>query len=201
MAEIVLIRHGETAWSRAGRHAGRTDIPLTSHGEAAARSLAGGLAHRPFGLVLVSPLARAVRTAALAGLPSDDRDPDLVEWDYGEFEGRTTPDIRRDLGDPGWSIWDARIGPGSTPGEQPDDVADRCRRVLARCAPVLASGRDCALVAHGHLLRILTATWLDLAATCARLWALDAGALSALGHEHEQRVIQHWNVPAPAADG
>lgn len=190
---IWLIRHGETEWSRSGRHTGRTDIPLTPDGEQVAASLAPSLASLDPGLVLCSPLSRARRTAELAGLRPDATTPDLLEWDYGAWEGRTTAEIRTELADPAWLVWDHPIPPGETPGEQLADVRVRTRRVLDRCEPVLAEGRDCVLVAHGHVLRILTATWLDLPPIDGRLFALDAGRLSALGHEHETPVIVLWN--------
>lgn len=190
---IWLIRHGETEWSRSGRHTGRTDIPLTPDGEQVAASLAPSLASLDPGLVLCSPLSRARRTAELAGLRPDATTPDLLEWDYGAWEGRTTAEIRTELADPAWLVWDHPIPPGESPGEQLADVRVRTRRVLDRCEPVLAEGRDCVLVAHGHVLRILTATWLDLPPIDGRLFALDAGRLSALGHEHETPVIVLWN--------
>lgn len=190
---IWLIRHGETEWSRSGRHTGRTDIPLTPEGEHVASSLAPSIATLDPGLVLCSPLSRARRTAELAGLTPDASTPDLLEWDYGAWEGRTTAEIRTDQHEPGWLVWDHPIPAGETPGEQLADVGLRTRRVIDRCAPVLAEGRDCVLVAHGHVLRILTATWLGLPPIDGRLFALDAGRLSALGYEHETPVILLWN--------
>lgn len=189
---IVLIRHGETAWSLTGQHTGRTDIPLTAAGEERARALSTRLAGHSFGLQLCSPLMRARRTAELAGL-SPVLDDDLTEWDYGAWEGRTTAQIREELEDPDWVVWDHPVPSGATPGEQPADVALRAARVIERCLPVLDSGQDVALIAHGHFLRILTATWLGLPADCGRLFALDAGALSTLGFERAQRVITNWN--------
>lgn len=193
---IVLIRHGETQWSRDGRHTGRTDLPLTEAGERAARTLAP-LLPDAVDLVLCSPLQRAQRTAELAGLTVTAIDPDLVEWDYGAWEGRTTAQIRASLGDPHWVIWDHSVPPGSTPGEQPADVAVRAARVLERCRPVVDAGGTCVLVAHGHVLRILTACWLGLAPIDGRLFGLDPATLSVLGHEHEQQVIRSWNSQAP----
>jgi broad specificity phosphatase PhoE len=189
---IVLVRHGETEWSRSGQHTGRTDLPLTEKGRSDAAKLTPHLAGRHFGLVLISPLGRARETAHLAGLAGD-TDPDLMEWDYGAYEGRRTADIRADLADPTWTIWRDPIPPGDTPGEQPQEVAVRAGRVLDRCLPVLEQDRDVALVAHGHFLRMLAATWLDLPAVDGRLLALDAGGLSSLGFEHEQHVIRTWN--------
>ena len=190
---IVLIRHGETPWSKSGQHTGLTDIPLTDNGRERASALAPRLASRAFGLVLTSPLSRARETAHLAGLDPQD-DPDLLEWDYGAWEGRTTADIRVDLQDPTWVVWDHPVPAGATPGEQPEDVAIRAHRVIRRCQPFLASGESVALVAHGHFLRILTATWLGLPATAGRLFALEAGALSGLGFERDQHVITYWNT-------
>ncbi len=190
---IVLIRHGETPWSKSGQHTGLTDIPLTDNGRERASALAPRLSSRAFGLVLTSPLSRAQETAHLAGLDPQD-DPDLLEWDYGALEGRTTADIRVDLQDPTWVVWDHPVPVGATPGEQPEDVAIRAHRVIRRCQPFLASGESVALVAHGHFLRILTATWLGLPATAGRLFALEAGALSGLGFERDQHVITYWNT-------
>jgi probable phosphoglycerate mutase len=191
--QIVLIRHGQTLWSLSGQHTGRTDIPLTPDGESRADALAPALSHRSFGLQLCSPLQRAQQTALRAGL-APTLDADLLEWDYGAWEGRTTSDIRQELGDENWVIWDHPIPSGETPGEQPDDVAARTQRVIDRCLPVLEAGQDCVLIAHGHVLRILTATWLGLPAIDGRLWTLDAGCVSTLGFERTQHVITHWNV-------
>lgn len=189
-AQIWLIRHGETQWSLDGRHTGRTDIPLTEAGAAAAARLAPAVARIDAGLVLCSPLTRARDTARLAGLTPDAVDDDLLEWDYGAWEGRTTAQIRTDIDDPSWLIWDHPI-PG---GEQLEDVRARVTRVIARCQPVLDAGQDCVLVAHGHVLRILTATWLGLPPIDGRMFALSAGRLSALGFEHETHVISLWNA-------
>ncbi len=196
-ARIWLIRHGETDWSKAGRHTGLTDLPLTEAGRAAAADvateLAAALDGRNVGLTLVSPLRRARDTAQLAGLSADTTDSDLHEWDYGAWEGRTTAAIREELGDPSWVIWDHPVPAGDTPGEQLDDVAARVDRVIARCQAELDNGQDCILVAHGHVLRILTARWLGLEPIAGRLFALDPARLSALGFEHEQHVILRWN--------
>ena len=196
MAEIVLLRHGETEWSKSGQHTGLTNIPLTRNGRKRAAEAAQLLKYRAFGLVLTSPLERAADTAKLAGLTADDADDNLLEWDYGAWEGRTTLDIRAELGQPDWVIWDHPVPPGKTPGETTNQVAERCRKVLARCEPVLEQGRDCALVAHGHVLRILTATWLGLSSDMGRLFELDPGALSMLGYERDQRVLTGWNITA-----
>ena len=190
---LVLIRHGETEWSRSGRHTGITDIPLTANGEERAASLRGRLADMHPALILCSPLGRARRTAELAGMWPAEIDDDLLEWDYGAWEGRTTAEIRQELHDPEWTVWQQEIPSGASPGEQPEDVAVRAQRVIRRCAPLLADGATCVLVAHGHVLRILTATWLGLPARDGRLWVLDAGAISMLGFERTQRAIVTWN--------
>ena len=196
-ARIWLIRHGETEWSKSGRHTGMTNIPLTDEGRAAAAAvrpeLQEALAGRAVGLVLSSPLQRAQDTAALAGLTPDALDDDLHEWDYGAWEGRTTAEIRDELDDPTWVIWDHPIPAGDTPGEQLADVGARGDRVIGRCRPELDAGRDCILIAHGHVLRILTARWLGLDPIAGRLFALGPARLSALGFEHEQQVIERWN--------
>ncbi len=194
MGELILIRHGETVWSRALKHTGRTDIPLTPAGEAAARALAAGLIARPVVATFASPARRATRTAELAGLTGIKTDPDLWEWDYGGYEGRTTDEIRVDR--PDWYLWRDGVIPGDAdhPGETVDQVGDRADRVLDRARPILAGG-DVALVAHGHLLRILTARWLRLAPADGRLFRLDTGTISSLGTEHDEPVISTWNVP------
>jgi broad specificity phosphatase PhoE len=194
MGELILLRHGETEWSRSGRHTGRTDIPLTARGEAAAAALAPALGRRSIRAAFASPAGRAVRTAQLAGLTDVATDPDLQEWDYGGYEGRTTPQIRAER--PGWYLWRDGVIPGDSehPGETAGHVGKRVDAVLARVTPLLADG-DVALVAHGHSLRILTARWLELDATDGRLFRLDTGTLSTLGTEHDRPVISSWNVP------
>jgi broad specificity phosphatase PhoE len=198
MAEIIIVRHGETAWSRAHRHTGRTDLPLTAHGEEQARALAPRLADRPIVRTITSPARRAVRTADLAGLtgPFDTvHDPDLWEWDYGGYEGITSAEIREKR--PGWYLWTDGVIPGDVdhPGETVEQVGKRCDAVLAQVRPLLADG-DVALVAHGHTLRILTARWLELPPAAGRLFKLETGTLSTLGFEHERPVITSWNVPS-----
>ena len=203
MGELIVLRHGETEWSRSGQHTGRTDIPLTAAGEAAAAALAPALARRDICAVFTSPAGRAVRTGELAGLIGPDVrwpvkvDPDLQEWDYGGYEGRTTHDIRKER--PGWYLWRDGVPPGDAqhPGETVSQVGDRVDAVLAAAAPLLPDG-DVALVAHGHSLRILTARWLQLDADCGRLFRLDTGTLSTLGTEHGMPVIATWNVPPTA---
>jgi probable phosphoglycerate mutase len=184
MGDLILLRHGETEWSLAGKHTGRTDIPLTPRGEAAAAALAPMLAHRDIVAVFTSPARRAVTTASLAGLANAIPDPDLWEWDYGGYEGMTTPQIQEQR--PGWYLWRDGVIPGDAahPGETIEQVAERVDRVLARTEPLLADG-DVALVAHGHVLRVLTARYLRL----------DTGTVSSLGSEHAEPVISSWNVP------
>ncbi len=193
-AEIWLVRHGQTQWSRDGRHTGHTDVPLTDEGVQQAEAVRAELAQVTPELVLCSPLSRARETARLAGLSPDDVIDDLREWDYGAWEGRTTKEIRTSLQDPTWVVWDHPIPPGDTPGEQLDQVSVRVDRVIARCLPVVSDGGSCVLVAHGHVLRILTARWLGLPPIDGRLFALDPARVSALGFEHEQHVIRQWNA-------
>jgi broad specificity phosphatase PhoE len=194
MGELILIRHGETAWSRTGRHTGRTDVPLTSAGRATASRLAPALAARPIVATFTSPASRATDTAKLAGLQDPVPDPDLYEWDYGGYEGMTSAEI----GDQatGWYLWRDGVIPGDDdhPGETAADVAARADAVLRRAQPLLADG-DVALVAHGHLLRVLAARWLWLDPEAGRFFRLDTGTLSFLGFEHEEKVISAWNVP------
>jgi probable phosphoglycerate mutase len=173
MGELILLRHGETEWSLDGKHTGRTDIPLTARGEGAAKALEPVLSRRDIVAVFTSPARRAVTTAAFAGLSNAQPDPDLWEWDYGGYEGLTTPQI---------------------PGETIEQVAQRTERVLARVAPLLAGG-NVALVAHGHVLRVLTACYLRLPPSDGRLFRLDTGTVSTLGAEHAEPVITSWNVP------
>ena len=188
---LVLVRHGETAWSRGGQHTGRTDVPLTPDGERDARLLAPRLAAFDLVLVLASPLSRARRTAELAGYPPD-LDDDLVEWDYGGYEGRTTAEIRESLGDPGWTVFADGVVPGDTPGETVEEVAARASRVLGRLAEPLQRG-DVALFAHGHLLRILTATYLRQDPRFGAQLLLDAGAVCVLDHERGVPAVRSWN--------
>jgi len=194
MGDLILLRHGETEWSRAGRHTGRTDIPLTAHGEAVAAALAPMLAGCHIVAVFSSPACRAVTTAALAGLDNARPDPDLWEWDYGGYEGMTTAQIRKER--PGWYLWRDGVIPGDAehPGETVDQVGHRVDRVLARVRGVLADG-DVALVAHAHVLRVLTARYLGLEPSVGRLFRLDTGTISTLGTEHSEPVILSWNVP------
>ena len=185
--ELVLVRHGETEWSRSKRHTGRTDVPLTDAGRAQASALRPLLLGRSFALVLTSPLARATETTRLAGLTGAQPDPDLVEWGYGEYEGRTTAEIRGER--PGWDIWDE----GPLGGESVEAVGERADRVIER---VCAADGDVALVAHGHLLRVLAARWIGLPAQGGRWLGLDTATLSVLGFERETRIVRVWNRPA-----
>jgi len=192
VGDLLLARHGETEWSRSGRHTGRTDLPLTPAGEEQARSLAPLLADRRFALVLSSPLLRARRTAELAGLTGFETDPGLREWDYGGYEGVTTAEIRRTR--PGWDLWTDGVPPGpELPGESPEQVGERADRVLARVTGALEQG-DVLLVAHGHLLRVLTARRLGLPAREGRLFRLETGTLCRLSLEHGRPVIEEWNI-------
>lgn len=185
MNRIVLVRHGETAWSLSGQHTGRTDLPLLEAGRDAARAVRPALAGRTFALVLTSPLARAKETCALAGLGDAAQDePDLLEWDYGDMDGRTTAQIREER--PGWDIW----ADGVTGGETVDEVGVRVDRVIARAER--AAG-DVALFAHGHVLRILAARWIEQDPRVGGRLTLATAALCRLGHEHDRRVIERWN--------
>jgi broad specificity phosphatase PhoE len=194
MGELIVLRHGETEWSASGRHTGRTDIPLTARGEAAAAALAPALARRQIVVTFCSPAQRAVRTAELAGLTDLKIDPDLWEWDYGGYEGRTTAQIQAER--PGWYLWRDGVIPGDAghPGETVTQVGARTDAVLARAKPLLADG-DVAVVAHGHVLRVLTARWLQLDPNGGRLFRLDTGTYSTLGTEHDFPVIVTWNLP------
>ena len=185
---IVLVRHGPTEWSVSGRHTGTTDIPLTDEGREAAGHLRERLARYEFTTVLVSPLRRARETAELAGL--GDRaevEPDLREYDYGAYEGRTTREIREER--PGWYLW----RDGVPDGETPDQVGERADRVLARA---LADGGDAALFGHGHCLRVIGARWIELHASYAGHLALGTAAVCELDYERDQRVIRLWNETA-----
>ncbi len=191
MGEIVVLRHGQTEWSRSGQHTSVTDLPLLPEGEEQARALRTSLAGRSFSDVWVSPRQRARHTAELAGLTATAIDEDLVEMDYGRYEGRTTADISAELGRT-WSVWRDR-GPAGSPGESPANVGVRVDRVLDRVRARLADG-DVALVAHGHVLRILTARWLGLSPEAGALFALPAGSYGVLGHEHARPVLTAWGM-------
>jgi len=184
--KLWIVRHGETTWARLGRHTSRTDVPLTAAGRGDARRIGEVLGTHAFALVLSSPKRRALETARLAGFADRvEVTDDLLEWDYGADEGRTTPEIRADR--PGWTIW--RDGPRE--GETARHVAARVDRVIARAR---AEAGDTLAFAHGHVLRALTARWLDLPVREGRLFELGTATISVLGWEREQPVIERWNV-------
>ncbi|MEO6822633.1 MAG: histidine phosphatase family protein [Candidatus Nanopelagicales bacterium] len=201
---IVLVRHGQTPWSESGRHTGSTDITLTAEGEQQAKTLARPLAGYDIALTLSSPLHRAWLTAELAGL-TPTAEPALMERRYGAAEGLTTAQLRQLTGQPHWDVWDADLATlhtiTSPPGavvdgpESLQQVVDRVRPVLDRCAEVVAGGRDCVLVSHSHLLRILAATWLALPPITGRHLVLDAAHLGLLGYERETPALLGWNLP------
>jgi probable phosphoglycerate mutase len=189
-SEIWLIRHGETEWSRSGRHTGRTDVPLTERGEREASALRRRLGGHRFSLVLSSPLARAWETCLRAGCGDVAvRSDDLVERDYGAYEGRTSAEIRAEV--PGWSLWTDGL-PG---GETAEQVAARARRIVARAAQ---AGGDVALFAHGHVLRVLAACWVGSPPGEGRVLALGTASIGVLGWENGDRVIWTWNLVSGA---
>jgi probable phosphoglycerate mutase len=183
---VVLVRHGETEWSRSGRHTGRTDVRLTELGRREAEAVGEELAGRRFALVLTSPLDRARETCSLAGYGAgaQARD-DLLEWDYGAYEGITTAEVRREH--PGWTVWGGPIPDGEAIAE----VGARADRIVNEVEQVAG---DVLVFSHGHLLRILTARWLGLEPEAGRLFALDPATVSVLGYEHDGRVIREWNA-------
>jgi broad specificity phosphatase PhoE len=185
--DLLLIRHGETTWSKSGQHTSHTDLALTATGEKQARAVGRRLAARHFALVMTSPRVRAVTTARLAGFEEVVIDPDLAEWDYGDFEGLTTPQIQQDV--PGWSIW---TGPWPN-GETPDQVGARADRVIERIRVAAGEGETVVVVAHGHLIRVLAARWLGAPPDTGRWLALGTASLSKLGWERTTPVIEHWN--------
>jgi broad specificity phosphatase PhoE len=190
--KLWIVRHGETTWARLGRHTSTTDVPLTATGREDARRIGRLLEHQAFALVMASPKRRALDTARLAGFGDRvELTDDLLEWNYGADEGRTTPEIRAER--PGWTIW--RNGPKD--GETKRHVAARVDRVIARAR---AARGDTLAFAHGHVLRALTARWLDLPVRDGRLFELGTATLSVLGWEREQPVIERWNVETSAAD-
>jgi broad specificity phosphatase PhoE len=193
MGELLLIRHGETAWSRTGQYGGRTDLPLTDAGVAAGRALRPLLARCPVAVAFTSPLSRAVRTAELAGLTDVKPDPDLLAWDSGGYEGMTEEQIR--AARPGWDLWrDGVISGEGQAGETLGQVAARTDAVLDRVRPLLRDG-DVAIIGHGHLQRVLAARWLGLDPSAARMLSHPhTGTVSALAYEHEQPVVSAWNV-------
>src|ERR687896_568764 len=185
--KIYLLRHGETEWSLNGKHTGKTDIPLTEKGRTAARLLQPILAKETFALVLTSPLSRARETCELAGLGKRANvEPDLIEWNYGEYEGLTTEHIR--LTRPGWSVF--RDGcPG---GVSPDQVAARADRVLVK---IRETEGNVALFAHGHILRVLAARWIYLSASYGEHFLLDTATVNVLGYYRESPAFKIWNAP------
>ena len=185
--EIWLLRHGETAWSLSGQHTGWTDIPLTPVGEDQARALGVAMAKHPFAAVWASPLQRALKTCELAGyLEQSVKQDDLREWNYGQAEGRTAVDMRKEI--PDWTIWTH----GAPGGELIDEVYLRAGRILAKAAEVPG---DLALFAHGHMLRLIAAHYLGLPPLDSRLFALNTATISVLGWENGRRVIRRWNQP------
>jgi len=188
-SQIALVRHGETEWSRSGRHTGRTDVPLTETGRAQARAAATLVRDLPIARVRTSPLSRARETCSLLDCGADtEPDADLLEWDYGAYEGRTTREIRETV--PGWTVWSAPCPDGETGAE----VAARVDRVIASAR---AADGTTLIVAHGHVLRVLAARWLDLDYSGGRLFRLDTATVSVLGWERETPVILSWNVRTP----
>ena len=187
--EVVLVRHGETEWSRTLRHTGRTDVPLTDLGRRQAELVGTALRERTFALLLTSPLQRAAETCRLAGFSdvAQSRD-DLMEWDYGDYEGRRTDEIREEV--PGWTVFSG----GVPNGETVEQVGARADRVIAEAR---AAAGDVLLFGHGYVLRILAARWLGLEPGAGRLFALDPATLSVLGYERETAVIREWNLPVP----
>jgi broad specificity phosphatase PhoE len=190
-SRMVLLRHGATEWSLSGQHTGRTDIPLLEVGCEQARAAGGLLRSMKFALVLTSPLLRAVETCDLAGFDGEP-DPDLLEWDYGAYEGMTSAQIRAER--PGWTLWND----GVVDGEGAADVGRRVDRVIARARSV---DGDTLCVAHGHVLRVLAARWLGLPPVGGRLFALGTGTVSILGWERETPVVSLWNEGAVWNEG
>ena len=195
MADLILVRHGETEWSRSGRHTGRTDVPLTEHGREEARRLAPVLRQLRVAAAFASPRQRAQETAELIGLTGVRTDWDLQEWDYGGYEGVTTVEIQRER--PGWFLFTDGVAPGPPdhPGESPEEVGERADRMLGKVDAALANTEGCVvLVAHGHFLRVLTARYLGLPPGDGALFQLATGSLCRLGTEHGRPVITGWNV-------
>ncbi len=185
-SQVVLVRHGATEWSESGRHTGSTDVPLLAKGREAARALAPRVAAYTFAAVFTSPMQRARETCDLVGLGAQaEVDDDLREWDYGDYEGVTTKEIRKTV--PGWTIWSGPVPNGETP----EQVAARADRVIARCDAVDGT---VALFAHGHLLRVLTARWLAYPPTDGVHFLLDTSTLSVLGYERDTKAIHLWNA-------
>jgi len=194
-ARLVLVRHGQTEWSLSGRHTSVTDLPLTAAGEAEAAGIAEVLNGHSFGLVLSSPRQRAIRTAELAGYGDQvELDEDLAEFDYGAYEGLTTPQIIEQRG-ANWNLWRNGVPAGATPGESAADVQVRAKRVIARALETMWDGRDVICFAHGHFLRAMAAAWLGLRPVDAQAFQLATATVSVLGFEHAQPVVVRWNTP------
>ncbi|MCS5517941.1 histidine phosphatase family protein [Curtobacterium flaccumfaciens] len=190
--ELVLVRHGETEWSKSGQHTGRTDIPLTDNGVEQAKRAGRYLGDRSFALALSSPLQRARDTAHLIGVEPE-LDEDLFEWDYGAYEGLTTPQIKVLRHGP-WDLWTDGVPAGDTPGENAAEVRVRVERILNRARPVLAEGHDAVFIAHGHVLRALGAAWIRLAPQDGAVLKLGTASVSILGYEHGRPVVDAWNI-------
>jgi broad specificity phosphatase PhoE len=188
--ELWLIRHGETEWSLSGAHTSRTDIPLTDHGRRRAEELRDFLKGTTFAKVFTSPMQRARETCEIAGFGFQAVvERDLMEWDYGESEGKTTKEMRTKYNDPDWSVWSREI----VGGETVEHVGKRADGVIAHALEGVEPGAKIALFAHAHILRITAARWIDLEARAGRLFGLGTGSISILGWEREQRVISRWN--------
>ncbi len=185
LSRVFLVRHGETEWNITLQHTSTTDIPLTDDGRRKAELLGARLAGHEFVVVLTSPLQRAAETARLAGFPQAEQTDDLKEWDYGDYEGRTTAEIRQEQ--PGWTIWTG----GAPDGETAEQVAGRVDRVIAR---VRDADGDALLFSHGHVLRVLAARWLGLEPQAGRLFGLGNASISVLGFERETAVLERWNT-------
>ncbi|SED42534.1 histidine phosphatase family protein [Streptomyces sp. PAN_FS17] len=199
MSDLFLVRHGETEWSRSGRHTGWTDVPLTEHGREEARRLVPLIRSHRIGASFVSPAQRARETAELIGLHGTRVDTDLREWDYGGYEGITTVEIQAER--PGWFLFRDGVvpGPPDHPGETPEQVGERADRMLAKVDAAFANTEGCVvLVAHGHFLRVLTARRLGLPPADGALFQLATGTVCRLSTEHGRPVISGWNVrPGP----
>lgn len=185
---VIIVRHAQTEWSLTGQHTGTTDLPLTDRGRADTQFLRARLRGRRFARVLTSPLQRAAETSRIAGFESEaEVNDDLVEWDYGAYEGRTTADIRMD--DPGWDLW----RDGAPRGESPTDVSRRIDRVVAEVLQTCERGGDVLVFAHGHSLAALAVRWLGLPIAVGRHFQLGTGSISVLGWKREHRVLEGWN--------
>ncbi len=187
MGEIVLARHGQTEWSLGGRHTGRSDVPLTDVGRHQAERLGPRLRAWSFDRALTSPLRRAADTSTIAGFAGAEAREDLVEWDYGDYEGLTTSEIRERV--PGWSLWTDGV-PG---GEMPGDMGARLDPLVAELREIEG---DVVVFAHGHVLRVLTARWLGLPPAAGALFVLSTATVSVLGHERGTPALRLWNEGA-----